>query len=225
MRVLVVEDEPTLAASLKRGLVAEGMTVDVADDGEMGLWYAREHAFDVIVLDIMLPKVNGYVVCRTLRDEGDRTPILMLTAKSGELDEAEGLDIGADDYVSKPFSMITLTARLRALARRGPVSRDVVLTAGDLTMDVRQRIVTRAGDAVELTGREFAVLALLLRDPGTVLSKREILDSAWDQAYEGDVNIVEVYVSSLRKKLDSPYGRQAIQTVRGAGYRIDPTGG
>jgi len=225
VRVLVVEDEKGLAAGLKRGLEAEGFAVDVALDGSDALWMAREHPYDVIVLDILLPGLNGYRVCSTLRGEGNWTPILMLTAKDGEWDEAEALDTGADDYLTKPFSYVVLLARLRALLRRGVAERAVVLRAGDLRLDPATRQVWRGDTAVDLTAREASVLEFLLRRAGDVTSKREILAHVWDDDFEGDPNIVEVYVRRLRNKLDRPFGRQAIETLRGAGYRVAVDGG
>jgi DNA-binding response OmpR family regulator len=225
VRVLVVEDEKRLAAGLKKGLEAEGFAADVALDGTDGLWMAREHPYDAIVLDIMLPGINGYKVCATLREEGVWTPILMLTAKEGELDEAEALDTGADDYLTKPFSYVVLVARLRALIRRGGRERPAVLDAGDLRFDPGARRAFRGHQEVELTTREMALLEFLLRRKGEVISKREILDHVWDYDFEGDPNIVEVYVRHLRNKLDRPFGRSGIETLRGAGYRLAADGG
>jgi two-component system, OmpR family, response regulator len=225
VRVLVVEDEKRLAAGLKKGLEAEGFATDVALDGTDGLWMAREHPYDAIVLDIMLPGINGYKVCATLRDEGNWTPILMLTAKDGELDEAEALDTGADDFLTKPFSYVVLVARLRALMRRGARERPAVLEAGDLRFDPGARRAQRGASEVELTAREMALLEFLLRHKGEVVSKREILDHVWDYDFEGDPNIVEVYIRHLRNKLDRPFGRAAIETLRGAGYRLAADGG
>jgi len=225
MRVLVVEDEKRLAAGLKRGLEAEGFATDVALNGTDGLWMARENPYDAIVLDIMLPGVNGYKICATLREEGVWTPILMLTAKDGEFDEAEALDTGADDYVTKPFSYVVLLARLRALIRRGAGERPTVLDAGDLRFDPGSRRARRGETEVELTAREMALLEFLLRHRGEVVSKREILEHVWDYDFEGDPNIVEVYMGHLRNKLDRPFGRAAFETVRGAGYRLAADGG
>jgi DNA-binding response OmpR family regulator len=225
MRVLVVEDEKRLAAGLKKGLEAEGFATDVALNGTDGLWMAREHRYDAIVLDIMLPGVNGYRICGTLRDEGIWTPILMLTAKDGEYDEAEALDTGADDFVTKPFSFVVLLARLRALIRRGAGERPVVLQAGDLRFDPGARRVWRGDVEVQLTAREMALLEFLLRRAGQVASKIDVLDHVWDYGFDGDPNIVEVYVRRLRNKLDRPFGRSAIETVRGAGYRLASDGG
>jgi two-component system, OmpR family, response regulator len=225
MRALVVEDERRLAAGLRNGLEAEGFAVDVALDGTDGLWMAREHPYDAIVLDIMLPGVNGYRICETLRREGIWTPILMLTAKGGEWDQVEALDTGADDYLTKPFSYAVLVARLRALLRRGAPQRPAVLEAGDLRLDPSARRASRGDVEVELTPREFALLEFLLRRRGEVLSKREILQHVWDYDFEGDPNIVEVYIRRLRLKLDRPFDREAIETIRGTGYRLAAHGG
>jgi DNA-binding response OmpR family regulator len=206
-------------------LEAEGFAADVATNGTDGLWMAREHPYDAIVLDIMLPGLNGYRVCATLREEGVWTPILMLTAKDGEFDEAEALDTGADDYVTKPFSYVALVARLRALVRRGASERPAVLEAGDLRFDPGARRAYRGEVEVPLTAREMALLEFLLRRKDDVVSKTEIVDHVWDGAFEGDLNIVEVYVGHLRNKLDRPFGRNAIETVRGAGYRLAADGG
>jgi DNA-binding response OmpR family regulator len=220
MRVLVVEDEKRLAAGLKKGLEVEGFATDVALNGTDGLWMARENPYDAIVLDIMLPGINGFKVCSTLREEGIWTPILMLTAKDGELDEAEALDLGADDYLTKPFSYVVLVARLRALLRRGAPERPAILEAGDLRYDPSSKRVWREGSEIDLTAREMALLEFLLRRKGEVVSKREIIDHVWDYDFEGDSNIVEVYVGHLRNKLDRPFERNSIQTVRGSGYRL-----
>ncbi|MGW2935066.1 response regulator transcription factor [Streptomyces sp. NPDC001156] len=225
MRLLIVEDERRLATALARGLAAEGFAVDVAHDGVDGLHLAREQEYDLIVLDIMLPGMNGYRVCASLRDEGDDTPILMLTAKDGEYDEAEGLDTGADDYLTKPFSYIVLQARIRALLRRRARTGSPVLRVGGLHLDPGARRVTRDGEEVTLTTKEFAVLEHLARHAGEVVSKADILTHVWDFAYDGDPNIVEVYVSALRRKIDVPFGRRSIKTVRGAGYRLQAEGG
>ncbi|HEY3241229.1 MAG TPA: response regulator transcription factor [Acidimicrobiia bacterium] len=225
MRVLVVEDEKQLAAGLRTGLEAEGFAVDVAFDGNDGLWMAREHPYDAIVLDIMLPGLNGFRVCAALRQEGNWTPILMLTAKDGELDEAEALDTGADDYLTKPFSYVVLVARLRALLRRGARERPAVLDAGDLRLDPASRQVWRGDTEVALTAREAALLEYLLRRRGEVVSKRDILAHVWDDNFEGDPNIIEVYIRRLRTKLDRPFGRTAVETIRGSGYRLASDGG
>jgi len=225
VRVLVVEDEKRLAAGIKAGLVADGFAVDVAHDGQDGLWKAREQAYDAIVLDLMLPGMNGYRVCAALRKEGVWSPILVLTAKAGEWDEVEALDTGADDFLTKPFSHAVLVARLRAMMRRRPTERPVVLAAGDLRVDMAQRQAWRGADEIELTPNELAILEYLVRRRGEVVSKREVLDHVWDDQFAGDPNIVEVYVGRLRNKIDRPFGRQAIETVRGSGYRLARDGG
>ncbi|MET8137072.1 MULTISPECIES: response regulator transcription factor [unclassified Streptomyces] len=225
MRVLVVEDERRLAAALQRGLTAEGFTVDVAHDGNQGLWLALEQSYDVIVLDIMLPGLNGYRVCARLRAVGSETPILMLTAKDGEYDEAEALDTGADDFLSKPFSYVVLVARLRALHRRTGRRLPPTLELGDLVIDPARRTCSRDGNEVRLTTREFAILEYLARRAGEVVTKREILQHVWDSAFEADLNLVEVHVSAVRRKIDAPFGRSALETVRGAGYRLAANGG
>ncbi|MET7306193.1 response regulator transcription factor [Streptomyces sp. NPDC005571] len=218
MRLLIVEDEKRLATSLVRGLTAEGFAVDVVHDGLEGLHRAGEGAYDLVVLDIMLPGMNGYRVCAALRAAGHEVPILMLTAKDGEYDEAEGLDTGADDYLTKPFSYVVLVARIRALLRRrGGGSASPVLTVGALRMDTAARRVHLGEDEVALTAKEFAVLEQLALRAGRVVSKADILEHVWDFAYDGDPNIVEVYVSALRRKLSAA----AIRTVRGAGYRLE----
>ena len=228
MRVLVVEDEVSLAETIRDGLSQEGFTVDLAHDGVDGLWTAAETpygAYDVIVLDIMLPKLSGYELCRRLRARGVWTPVLMLTAKDGEYDQADGLDLGADDYLIKPFSFVVLIAHLRALVRRGAPERPVVLAAGDLTLDPSERRVARAGTPVAVTPREFALLEFLLRNRGHAVTKTAIIENVWDAHFDGDPNIVEVYIGYLRKKIDHPFGRAAIATVRGAGYRLAVDGG
>jgi DNA-binding response OmpR family regulator len=225
MRVLVVEDERRLAEGLRAGLVADGFAVDVAYTGTDGLWLAREEPFDAIVLDLMLPGVNGYRICHTLRAESIWTPILILTAKDGEWDEVEGLDTGADDYMTKPFSHAVLVARLRALLRRGARERPAVLSAGDLHLDPASRRAWRGTTELTLTSREVSLLELLLRRRGEVVSKRQILAHVWDAEFDGDPNIVEVYVRRLRDTLDRPFQRSAIETLRGAGYRLATDGG
>jgi DNA-binding response OmpR family regulator len=225
MRALVVEDEQRLAAGLRAGLEAEGFAVDVAFDGTDGLWMAREHPYDVIVLDILLPGLNGYKVCAALREAAVWTPILVLTAKDGEWDEVEALDTGADDYLTKPFSHAVLVARLRALLRRGARERPAVLEAGDLRLDPASKRAWRGEAELDLTPRELSLLEFLLRRRGEVVSKREILDHVWDGDFEGDPNIVEVYMGHLRNKLDRPFGRDSIGTIRGAGYRLAARGG
>jgi len=225
MRVLVVEDEKRLAEGLRRGLEAEGFAVDVAATGTDGLWMAREQEYSVILLDIMLPGISGYRICETLRTEQNWTPILMLTAKDGEWDQVEALDTGADDYLTKPFSFAILLARIRALVRRGAGERPTVLEAGDVRLDPASKTLWRGETVIETTAREFAVLEYLMRRKGDVVSKREVLDNVWDFDFEGDPNIVEVYVGHLRNKLDRPFGRSAIETLRGAGYRLATNGG
>jgi two-component system OmpR family response regulator len=220
MRILVVEDESLLAQGLRAGLVADGFAVDVAQTGVDGLWLAREEPFDAIVLDLMLPGITGYELCRTLRAENIWTPILVLTAREGEQEEVAGLDAGADDYLTKPFSHAVLVARLRALLRRGARERPVVLSAGDLRLDPASRRVWRGDAELALTSREVSLLEFLLRRRGEVLSKREILAHVWDFDFDGDPNIVEVYVRHLRDKMDRPFDRTTIETVRGAGYRL-----
>jgi two-component system OmpR family response regulator len=220
VRVLVVDDEVRLAAYLKQGLEAEGYAVDVAADGEEGLWLARNQAYDVIVLDIMLPKRNGYQVCADLRAEGKWTPVLMLTAKDGEFDVAEALDTGADDYLTKPFSFVVLAARLRALVRRGGGERPAVLEVGDLRLDPASHRCWRGEVEVDLTPKEFSLLEYLMRHPDEVLSKLDILGAVWDWSFDGGPNVVEVYVGYLRRKVDAPFGRNSIETVRGVGYRL-----
>ncbi len=224
MRVLVVDDEVRLAETVQRGLAAEGFVVDVVHDGEEALWAATENAYDVIVLDLMLPKLNGYRVVEQLRAKGVWTPVLMLTAKDGEYDQADALDLGADDYLTKPFSFVVLVARLRALLRRGAPERPAVLSADDLTLDPVSHAVARGEVPIVLTPREFGLLEYLLRHKGEVVTKSEILDNVWDSAYDGPANVVEVYIGYLRRKLDTPFDRKSIHTLRGFGYRIDDKG-
>jgi DNA-binding response OmpR family regulator len=220
VRVLVVEDEVRLAEALQVGLQAEGFTADVAHDGEQGLHLATERAYDAVVLDVMLPRLNGYRVCQRLRAAGNWVPVLMLSAKDGEYDQAEGLDVGADDYMVKPFSYVVLVARLRALIRRGAPARPAVLLAGDLHLDPAKHEVRRGAQQVELTPREFALLEYLMRRRDEVVGKQDILEHVWDAHYDGDPNVVEVYVGYLRRKIDTPFGRHSLQTIRGAGYRL-----
>ncbi|WP_328617162.1 response regulator transcription factor [Amycolatopsis sp. NBC_00355] len=220
MRILVVEDEEAMAASLAWGLRAEGYVVDVTADGRDALWQARETAHDVIVLDVMLPGLDGYQVCRRLRADGLWTPILMLTAMDDDLDQAEGLDCGADDYLVKPFSYPVLLARLRALTRRGLGRRPAILTAAGLRFDPAGRTVVHDGVDLDLTSRELTVLEYLLRRQGQVVSKSELLDHCWDTAYDGGPSVVEVTVHRLRRKLDRPGGADVIHTLRGQGYLI-----
>ena len=224
MRILVVEDDKRLAATLRRGLEAEGFAVDNALDGEQCIWLATENPYDAIVLDIMLPKVNGFQVCARLREQGNWTPILMLTAKDGELDEAEALDTGADDYLTKPFSYVVLVAHLRALLRRGAGERPAQLSVGDLVIDPAARTCSRAGRPIELTAKEFSIVEFLARRPGEVVSKGDLLDHAWDFAYDGDPNVIEVHMSNIRRKIDKPFRTDSLRTVRGAGYRLVPDG-
>jgi DNA-binding response OmpR family regulator len=224
--VLVVEDERRLAAAVKRGLEAEGFAVDLAHDGVSGLHMAREGGYDSVVLDIMLPGLSGYRVCAQLRAEENWVPVLFLSAKDGEYDQADGLDLGADDYLTKPFSYVVLAARLRALLRRGVVPRPAVLRAGDLSLDPATRAVRRGEVIIDLTGREFSLLEYLLRRAGQVVAKAELLAHVWDDPEEiVDLNVVEVYVGYLRRKIDAPFGRHAVRTVRGAGYLLAADGG
>ena len=225
MKLLLIEDDAKIRRAVTRGLQAEGYMVESADRGDDGLWLATEGNYDLILLDILLPGQNGYEVCRRLREAGDWTPVLMLTAKDGDLDEAEGLDTGADDYLTKPFSFPVLLARIRALLRRSEVRQPAPVAAGDLTVESLQRRVWRGDVEIKLTAREFDVLHYLMRHCGQVVSKLEILSGVWDYAFEGDPNIVEVYVGRLRKKVDHPFGRQSIETVRGVGYRLAADGG
>ena len=226
VRVLVVEDERRMAAAVKRGLEASGFVVDLAHDGVSGLHMAREGGYDGVVLDIMLPGLSGYKICAQLRAEENWVPVLILSAKDGEYDQADGLDLGADDYLTKPFSYVVLAARLRALLRRGAVPRPAVLRAGDLSLDPAARLVRRADADIDLTAREFALLEYLLRRAGQVVPKAELLAHVWDDPDEiADLNVVEVYVGYLRRKIDAPFGRRSVQTVRGAGYLLAGDGG
>ncbi len=225
MKILVVEDEKRLAGSVKRGLESEGFAVDVAFDGTDGLWLATENDYDAIVLDIMLPGVDGHQICSQLREAGDWTPILMLTAKDGELDEARALDTGADDFLSKPFSFVVLLARLRAQIRRGAKQRPTILEVGGLRLDPATHQCWRGEAEIALTPKQFSILEYLMSRAGVIVSKTEILEHVWDFAYEGDPNIVEVYIRHLRKRIDVPFGRSSIQTVRLVGYRLVPDDG
>jgi two-component system OmpR family response regulator len=220
MRVLIVEDDAALAAALSNGLGAEGFVVEVAIDGVDGLWMATENAFDLIVLDIMLPKLSGYRVCEKIRQAGSTVPILMLTAKDGEHDEADALDLGADDYLSKPFSFVVLLARIRALLRRAPADRSPVLSVGDLSLDPATRQCRRGDVEVFLTAREFSLLEYLMRCRGMVVSRAMIAEHVWEAELDVDSNVVEVYVGYLRRKIDRAFGRNDIETVRGVGYRL-----
>lgn len=223
VRILLVEDEKRLAESLRAGLEAEGYAVDVAHDGRDGLWMATETRYTAIILDIMLPGLNGYRVCQRMRAAGCATPVLMLTAKDGEYDEVEALDTGADDFLSKPFSYVVLLARLRALVRRGGSSRASVLRVADLSLDLGTRQCRRGGALIPLRAKEFAILAYLMERPGEVVTKSDMLADLWDDAAEAEPNLVEVYISALRRKIDLPFGRRSIVTVRGAGYRVVAT--
>lgn len=225
MRVLVVEDERNLAETVRRGLVGEGFVVEVVHDGVEGLWLATESQFDVILLDIMLPKLNGYKVLEQLREQGVWTPVLMLTAKDGEYDQTDAFDLGGDDYLTKPFSFIVLVARIRALIRRGAPERPMVLAAGNLRLDPGRRRVSRGGHEISLTAREYGLMEFLMQHRGAVVSKAEILEGVWDPAFEGGANVVEVYIRYLRQKIDTPFGHHAIETVRGLGYRLAADGG
>jgi two-component system, OmpR family, response regulator len=221
VKVLVVEDEPHLVATLAMGLRAEGFVVVTATTGIDGLWQASEHLFDVIILDIMLPGLNGYEVVRQMRAKKIWTPVLMLTAKDGEYDQTDALDLGADDYLTKPFSFMVLVARLRALVRRGAPQRPVVLTAGRLSLDPVRRTVHRGSTPISLTPREYALLQYLMRNKDAVATKSDILDNVWDHHYRGADNVVEVYIGYLRRKIDAPFGTNTIETVRGVGYRLE----
>ena len=220
MKLLLVEDDQKIATAVKRGLEAEGFAVEVVGDGVDGLWQASEGAYDLIVLDVMLPGTNGYQICASLRDAGNWTPILILTAKDGAVDEAHALDTGADDYLAKPFSFPVLVARVRALLRRATGRNPVPTDLGDLHVDPGERRARRGSIELELTAREFDVLQFLVRRAGQVMAKDEILAGVWDFDFDGDPNIVEVYISRLRRKVDGPFARPIIETVRGAGYRV-----
>ena len=220
VRVLVVDDDVRAAETIRRVLVSDGWNVAVLHDGAQALQRAVDEEFDAVVLDIMLPGLNGYEVVRELRRQSQWVPIVMLSAKDGEYDQAEALDFGADDYLVKPFSVVVLKAHLRAVARRGQRERPAILTAGSLCLDPAQHVVTRHGTPITLTPREYAVLELLLRNQGRVMSKQAILQSVWDENYDGDPNIVEVYIAYLRKRIDAPFGIASIETIRGAGYRL-----
>ena len=222
MKIMLVEDERRLAEVVKEGLVAEGFSVDIVSDGVTGLWAATANPYDVIVLDIMLPGLNGYDVLKELRARKVWTPVLMLTAKDGEYDQTDAFDLGADDYLTKPFSFLILMARLRALVRRGAPERPVLITVGTLVLDPARRAVSRGSVPISLTAREYGLLLYLMRNAGDVVSKAQILDNVWDSAYEGSDNIVEVYIGYLRRKVDVPFGLMTLHTLRGLGYRLDP---
>ena len=225
MRVLLVEDEPKMAALLKRGLEREAMSVDVAARGEDALWMAGSTEYDVVVLDVMLPGIDGFEVCRRIRADGVSAPVLMLTARDSVGDRVAGLDGGADDYLTKPFSYAELLARLRALMRRGPIEKPVLLEAGDLRLDPARRRVWRGDAEIELSPKEFALMETFMRRPGDVLSRYQLLEHAWDYEYENRSNVVDSFIRLLRKKVDAPFGVSSIETVRGAGYRLREDGG
>jgi two-component system OmpR family response regulator len=225
MRVLIVEDEVRMAGLIRRGLVGEGLAADVAENGEDALWMAGASDYDAIVLDVMLPGIDGFETCRRLRKDGVWAPVLMLTARDSVEDRVAGLDTGADDYLVKPFAFAELLARLRALTRRGDLARPSVLEAGDLRLDPASRRVWRGSTEVQLSAKEFALLETFMRRPDQVLSRLQLLEHGWDFAYENRSNIVDVYVAHLRTKIDHPFGRATIETVRGAGYRLRLDGG
>lgn len=219
MRILVVEDEPLIARAVRESLEAEGYVVDVANSGDDGLWHGKEVDYDAIILDIMLPGLNGYAVCRELRSAGVDTPILMLTAKDGDFDQAEGLDTGADDYMTKPFSVVVLLARVRALIRRGPAERLPILEVGDLRLDPGEKVCSRGDTVIELTPREFSLLRYLMHRVGETVSKEDLLTHVWDDDVMAS-DVVQVYVGYLRRKIDEPFGTTSIETVRGHGYKL-----
>jgi two-component system OmpR family response regulator len=225
MRVLVVEDEVKMASLIRRGMREEGLAADVAIKGEVALWMAQATGYDAIVLDVMLPGIDGFETCRRLREEGIWAPVLMLTARDAIDDRVAGLDGGADDYLTKPFSFVELLARLRALARRGPVEQGTVLEAGDLRLDPAGHRAWRGNDEISLSAKEFALFETFMRRPGEVLSRFQLLEHAWDYEYENRSNVVDVYVRYLREKVDRPFGVESIETVRGAGYRLRSDGG
>jgi two-component system OmpR family response regulator len=225
MRALVVEDELKMAALIRRGLVEEGYAADIARTGEEALWMARATPYDAIVLDLMLPGRDGLEVCRSLRESGVWSPILMLTARDGIEDRVSGLDSGADDYLSKPFSFAELLARLRALTRRGPTERPAVIELGSLRLDPATRQTWRGETEIDLSAKEFSLLETFMRHPGEVLTRLDLLEHAWDYAYENKSNVVDVYVRYLRAKIDRPFGLDSIETVRGVGYRLRDDGG
>ena len=225
MRVLVVEDDVKMAGLVRRGLAEDGLLVDIAPDGDEALWRAAATEYDAIVLDVMLPGEDGFEVCRRLRAAGVWSPVLMLTARAAVEDRVTGLDAGADDYLTKPFSFAELHARLRALARRAPSERPTILEAGDLRLDPATRTVWRGDAEIALSAKEFSLLEAFIRRPGRVLSRLDLLEQAWDYAYENRSNVVDVYVRYLREKVDRPFGRRSIETVRGSGYRLRADGG
>ena len=225
MKVLLVEDDAKLAALVRRGLNENGSTTDVAPDGEDALWMARAHAYDAIVLDVMLPDLDGFATCAALRQAGVWAPVLMLTARDAVEDRVAGLDAGADDYLTKPFSLAELRARLRALVRRGGAERPTVVEVGDLRLDPATQQVWRGDTEIQLSTKEYALLELFMRRPGEVLSRFELLEHGWDMGYENRSNVITVYIRYLREKIDRPFGRQSIETVHGAGYRMRKDGG
>ncbi|MGZ8476364.1 MAG: response regulator transcription factor [Candidatus Limnocylindria bacterium] len=225
MRVLIVEDDMRMAAAVRRGLQGEGMVADLASTGEDALWMAAATEFDAVVLDVMLPGIDGFTTCRRLREDGVWAPIIMVTARDSVDDRVQGLDQGADDYLTKPFSLAELLARLRALARRGPVERPPVLEVGDLRMDPATQQTWRGEEEIALSPKEFALLETFMRRPGELLSRYQLLEHAWDYDYENRSNVVEVYVRYLREKIDRPFGVKSLETVRGAGYRLRRDGG
>jgi two-component system OmpR family response regulator len=225
MRVLIVEDEVKMAGLVRRGMREEGLAADVAINGEDALWMAAATAYDAIVLDVMLPGIDGFETCRRLREKGIWAPVLMLTARDAIEDRVTGLDTGADDYLTKPFSFVELLARLRALVRRGPVERATVLAVGDLNLDPAARRVWRDGTDINLSAKEFALLETFMRHPGQVLDRLQLLEHAWDYEYEHRSNVVDVYVRYLREKIDRPFEVESLETVRGAGYRLRADGG
>ena len=224
VRVLIVEDELRMASLIRRGLAGEGLAADVAGSGGEALWMTRAHDYDAVVLDVMLPDLDGFEVCRRLRAAGVWSPVLMLTARDSVDDRVAGLDSGADDYLVKPFAFAELLARLRALARRGDTGRPTVLTVGDLRLDPATHEVTRSSRPLALSAKEFALLETFMRRPGEVLSRLHLLEHAWDFAYDNRSNVVDVYVRRLRRKIDEPFGRASLETVRGAGYRLRSDG-
>ena len=225
MKVLLVEDDPKLAALVRRALTANGNATDIAPDGEDALWMARAHAYDAIVLDVMLPGRDGFATCAALREAGVWAPVLMLTARDAVGDRVAGLDAGADDYLTKPFSLAELRARLRALVRRGAAERPTVLEVGDLRLDPATQQVWRGRTELQLSGKECALLELFMRRPGEVLSRFELLEHGWDIGYENRSNVITVYIRYLREKVDRPFGRRSLETVHGAGYRLRKDGG
>ena len=224
MRLLIAEDEVRMAALLRRGFIEEGYAVDIANNGTDAMWLATEAAFDTLILDVMLPGIDGFEVCRTLREQGCAAPVLMLTARDAVEDRVRGLDAGADDYVTKPFSFAELSARVRALLRRGATPRPIALEVGDLRLDLARHRASRGETELSLSPKEMALLELFMRHPGEVITRTQILEHVWDFAYDGLSNVVDQYVSYLRRKIDKPFGRHDLQTVRGVGYRLSSAG-